>query len=81
MQTCHLSDFLETLKPWLDRDYIQKAVVDARGRFHLQFTDGGEQVFAVDDCSPAQFDDIVARLKQNRIPVLKHTSTGSDQAK
>jgi len=87
MQTCRLSDFIQTLTPWLDRDYIQKAVVDARGHFHLQFADGGEQIFAIDDCNAEQFEEIVALLKRNGIPVLKHSSTvspgspGSDQAK
>lgn len=73
MQTCRLSEFIQTLKPWLDRDYIQKAVIDKQGHFHLQFTDGGQQVYAVDDCNAAQFEEILALLKQNRIPVLKHT--------
>ena len=73
MQNCRLSEFIQTLKPWLDRDYIQKAVIDEHGHFHLQYTDGGQQVYAVDDCNAAQFEEILALFKQNRIPVLKHT--------
>lgn len=78
MQNCHLADFIQTLTPWLDRDYIQKAVIDARGHFHLQFADGGEQVYAVDDCNAEQFEEIVALLKQNNIPVIQHKTNAKE---
>ena len=28
MKTCHLSDFMKAITPWLDDDYIRKAYKD-----------------------------------------------------
>lgn len=40
METCRLNDFLEELKPWLDKDYIKEVHVDDKGHFIMYFRDG-----------------------------------------
>ena len=42
MQTCSMMDFIQVLKPWLDRDYIRKGYLDSKGNFRLFFTDGNQ---------------------------------------
>ena len=69
METCTFSQIMDTLTPWLDRDYIRKVYLDSNHNIRLCFTDGGERVFRVDDCSGNQMGDIVERLKAKNIPV------------
>ena len=40
MKTCNLSDFMKSLNPWLDDEYIRGAYLDDNGHFVLLFTDG-----------------------------------------
>ena len=69
MESCTLIDFLEMLKPWLDRDYIRKGYFDNSGNFRLFFTDGGEKVYRIDDCSEAGLKEVLQMLGDRGIPV------------
>jgi hypothetical protein len=64
-------DFMQTLKPWLNGDYIQQARFDAKGNFTLLFVDGGQKVYHVDDCTAGQLKDVVELLKKKGVPVLE----------
>ena len=37
MKTCMLSDFMESLKPWLSKDYIQMAYLNKNDHLVLSF--------------------------------------------
>ena len=71
MSTCTFIDFMQTLKPWLNDDYIHTARFDDRGNFTLMFVDGGQRVYQVDDCTAAQLKEAVALLEKNGVSVLK----------
>jgi hypothetical protein len=62
---------MQTLKPWLNGDYIQQARFDDKGNFTLTFVDGGQKVYQIDDCTAAQLKDAVELMKKNGVPVLK----------
>lgn len=63
MKTCSLIDFLEELKPWLDKDHIRKAEIDEKGHFILHFLDGMKNVYNIDDCNREQINKILKDLK------------------
>ena len=71
MNTCTFIDFIQTLKPWLNDDYVRQAHIDDKGNFTLIFVDGGQKVYHVDDCTTAQLNDAVELMKKNGVPVLK----------
>ena len=69
MKTCNLSDFMTSLTPWLDDDYIRKAYLDDDGRFVLLFSDGVKNVYRIEDCSTEQLKAIIEDLKKKGVPV------------
>ena len=71
MQTCNFTDFIQVLKPWLDSDYIRKGYLDKNGKFILFFSDGGEKVYQIDDCSKAQLKEVFELMVKKGIPVEK----------
>lgn len=72
METCGFSDFMKVLGPWLNRDYVRKAFLDAAGNFRLMFVDGGEKVYRIDDCSQTQVNDVLKLLLKNGVAVEKY---------
>ena len=71
MNTCTFIDFMQTLMPWLNDDFIHTARFDDKGNFTLMFVDGGQKIYQVDDCTEAQIKDAVELLKKNGVSVLK----------
>ena len=71
MQTCAFIDFVQTLKPWLDRDYIRKGYLEKNGVFTLYFTDGGQKVYHIDDCSKSRLKEVFEMMVEKGIPVEK----------
>lgn len=69
MKTCNLSDFMKSLAPWLDNDYIRKAYLDDNGHFVLLFTDGVKNVYHIEDCERSQLNAILLDLKHKGISV------------
>lgn len=51
MDKCNFIDFLETLKLWINDNYINQARLDAEGTVTLSFVDGGCKTYQVDGCS------------------------------
>ncbi|THB79123.1 MAG: hypothetical protein D6B25_02495 [Desulfobulbaceae bacterium] len=70
MKTCSLHDFMTEMKPWLDSSYIQTAFVDKRGNFVLQFIDGVQNIYNIDDCNAEQIQGILKDLKARGISIL-----------
>jgi hypothetical protein len=70
MKTCTFIDFMQSLKPWLNGDYIKQARFDDKGNFTLKFVDGGQKVYHVDDCTAGQVIDAVELMEKNGVPVL-----------
>ena len=71
MQKCSFIDFIQILKPWLDGDYIRKGYLDNKGFFRLFFTDGGEKVYRIDDCTESQLQEVYEIMIKKGIPVEK----------
>ena len=71
MQSCNFIDFIQVLKPWLDSDYIRKGYLDKNGEFRLFFTDGGEKVYKIDDCSETRLKEVFEMMVRKGIPVEK----------
>jgi hypothetical protein len=69
MKSCSLNDFMEEIKPWLDRDHIRRAEVDPEGRVILYFLDGMKNVYLVDDCNQAQVGRVLDDLRRKGIEV------------
>ena len=69
MKTCSLNDFMEEIKPWLDKDHIREAHLDANGHFILHFLDGMKNVYYIDDCNEAQVKEVLKDLKKQGIIV------------
>ena len=69
MKTCSLNDFMAEINPWLDRDYIKEAHIDAKGHFVLLFQDGMKNVYHIDDCNEAQVKKVLKDLQAKGIPV------------
>lgn len=71
METCTFFDFMEILKPWIDRDYIRKGFLGTDGTFRIYFTDGGEKTYQVADCSADRLLKTFDLLAAAGIPVEK----------
>lgn len=71
MEICRINDFLSLFEPWLDRDYVRKAILDNHDRLVLYFADGGHKTYQIDDCTRVQMQDIVDKLLRGGIPVEK----------
>ena len=69
MKTCSLHDFMEELKPWLDKEHIRKAEMDEKGHLIVHFLDGMKNVYVIDDCNAAQVKDVLKQLKSKGISV------------
>ncbi len=67
--TCTFNDFMSSLKPWLSDEYIREAAIESENTIRLLFTDGITDIYHIQDCSPAQVEDIVTQLQKNGIPV------------
>ena len=71
MESCTFVDFVQTLRPWIDSDYIRKGYFDSKGNFRLYFTDGGHKTYRIDDCSASRLMEIVKMMSEKGIPVEK----------
>jgi len=69
METCKLSDFIRTVTPWLDEEYIRKAYLDDNGHFVLLFMDGVKNVYHIEDCEKPQIEAILEDMKKKGVSV------------
>ncbi len=64
MEVCSLHQFLQSLKPWLNENYIRKAHINEEGHFVIDFTDGVRNAYQIDDCTKDQLMDVLADLRE-----------------
>jgi hypothetical protein len=64
-----LTDFLESMKPWLSKEYIQMAYLNEKDHLVLLFKDNVQNVYNINDCSKKQLKNILADLKSKGIVV------------
>jgi hypothetical protein len=57
------------LEPWLDRDYIRKALLTEGDHLVFFFSDGGKKDYCIDDCSKDQLMDILNDIQKKGIVV------------
>lgn len=69
MQTCSLENFMESLTPWLDSNYIRSVNLDSEGRITFFFVDGVSDTYAITDCNISQVQKICRDLAARGIPV------------
>ena len=69
MKSCTMLDFMEELKPWLDRDHIHRAELDRQGHFTPYFVDGMKNIYSINDCNTAQLGGIMKTLRDRGIKV------------
>lgn len=69
MKTCSLNHFMEAMQPWLADDYLRSVRLDASGQVVLEFTDGVQNVYAIDDCSRDQVKAVLQDLTTRGIHV------------
>ena len=67
MKTCTMLDFMEEMKPWLDKAYIHSAYLEEGNRFVLQFLDGTRNVYSIDDCNKEQIENLLDSLAEKGI--------------
>ena len=60
---------MEEIKPWLDKDYIKAAFIDNKGHFVLQFLDGMQNVYMIDDCNESQVREVLKDLEGKGITI------------
>lgn len=71
MTKCKIIDFMQTLKPWLNDDYIRQARLGAEGTFTLWFVDGGCQTYQIDDCTSEQLENTIEHMKKHGVQVIR----------
>jgi len=71
MQNCNLELFMEKLRPWLDRQYVREVHVNDEGRLVMRFTDGTQDIYAIEDCGRERLRPILGDLKEKGILVTE----------
>ena len=71
MDKCKFIDFLETLKPWINDNYVRQAHLNPEGTFSLRFVDGGCKTYQIDDCSLEQLENMIEHMKENGVQVIR----------
>jgi hypothetical protein len=69
MEKCNFSDFLVSLKGWLDTDYIRKVTLKGKDRATILFTDNVINEYTIAGCSGEDVASIISNLKRRGIPV------------
>lgn len=69
MKTCSLDHFTESLKPWLDSNYIQKVSLHSKGQVTFTFQDGIRDTYQITDCNNQQVRTVCRELAGNGIMV------------
>lgn len=69
MKECSLDHFTESLRPWLDNDYIRSISVDEKGRITFFFMDGVEDTYHITDCDMSHIKQVCKELAERGIPV------------
>ena len=69
MNSCSLNEFMLSLKPWLNKDYVRSAFLDQKGCLRLCFVDGGSQSYRIENCSRNELQDVIGMLEDHGINI------------
>ncbi|MDW7773569.1 MAG: hypothetical protein SCH71_11845 [Desulfobulbaceae bacterium] len=69
MRSCSLENFMESLNPWLDSNYIRSANLDLKGRITFFFIDGVSDTYEITDCDISHVKKICKDLASRGIPI------------
>ncbi|HHO48056.1 MAG TPA: hypothetical protein ENN06_06345 [Desulfobacteraceae bacterium] len=69
MKQCSLHNFTESLRPWLDNEYIRSVAIDRNGLVTFTFVDGIRDTYEITDCDRQQVRKVCAELAARGIPV------------
>lgn len=69
MKQCDLDHFTESLRPWLDNDYIRSVTIDRKGLVTFTFMDGISDTYEITDCDRNQVKKVCEQLSARGIPV------------
>jgi hypothetical protein len=69
MKQCSLQHFTESLRPWLDNDYIRSVTINPKGLVTFTFMDGIMDTYEITDCDRNQVKKVCAELSARGIPV------------
>lgn len=69
MKQCSLDHFTESLRPWLDNDYIRSVTIDRKGHVTFTFVDGIMDTYEITDCDRNQVKKVCRELSARGIPV------------
>ncbi|MCF8056889.1 MAG: hypothetical protein K9K37_09645 [Desulfocapsa sp.] len=70
MKQCSLSQFTESLTPWLDNNYIRSVTLRDDDRVVFSFVDGVNDVYEINDCNRSEIDKVCRDLQEKGIKVL-----------
>jgi hypothetical protein len=71
MKKCSLQHFSESLKPWLESDYIRRVTLHQDSSVTFTFMDGISDTYGITDCSRPQVKRICQDLVERGITVLE----------
>lgn len=71
MNTCTFIDFMQSIRPWLNDSYIQRACFNGNGNFTIMFVDGGQKAYQIDECSEKQLEDFFELMKENGVQISR----------
>ena len=69
MKKCSLNEFVDEMKPWLDKDHIRRVEIDSQERFVVHFLDGTKHVYHVDDCNKEQVVKVLSDFEKKGIEI------------
>lgn len=69
MKQCSLQDFMEELKPWLDKNYIRSVELGDGDRLTIYFSDGMKNDYRIDDCNEKQRLAVISDLRKKGIAI------------
>jgi len=69
MKQCSLNNFIASLGPWLDNNYIRSVSIDHKGHVTLFFMDGIRDTYDITDCDRSQVLKVCKDLSRSGIPV------------
>lgn len=69
MKKCSLDHFTDSLKPWLDQQYIHRVVINTRGQVTFTFRDGISDTYEITDCDRHQVEKVCRDLAESGIAV------------
>lgn len=69
MKQCSLDHFIESLRPWLDNNYIRNVVIDKKGHVTFTFMDGIKDTYQITGCDKAYVKKVCKEISMRGIPV------------